>query len=146
MWYRTIRAQMNIASPFPNLPGYVPPSLPPASGGTDNQPGAPAPDQAAPIGDKTTAPNQQPLDLSGLPQPPLHDLCHCYVDHLPSGFPIWKSRETACPQCHAAQQQFNDAVNAQIPKQPPASALPAPVENLPGLAPAPSPPDIAPVA
>lgn len=47
-----------------------------------------------------------------VPNPPIHEFCHCEVVTMPGGRRIWRANSGACQQCLDARDQFNDWQNS----------------------------------
>lgn len=49
------------------------------------------------------------LDQSNqpVPDPPVHEFCHCKVETMPGGRRIWRANEGACNDCLRARDTFN---------------------------------------
>jgi len=46
--------------------------------------------------------SQQPV-----PDPPVHEFCHCKIITMPGGRRIWRTNNNACAQCAGARDAFN---------------------------------------
>jgi hypothetical protein len=42
-----------------------------------------------------------------VPNPPVHEFCHCEIITMPGGRRIWKANSNACSQCLQARDTFN---------------------------------------
>lgn len=52
---------------------------------------------------------EKPIDQTNqpVPNPPVHDFCHCEVITMPGGRRIWRANEGACNDCLNARDTFN---------------------------------------
>ncbi len=88
------------AMPTPQMPHIPQPPSAPVTPEVPNQP------QQIPVG--TELPPLMAAEAS-LPEPPVHDNCHCSVKTMPGGRRIWEFSNNACPLC----RQMGEAFNAQ---------------------------------
>jgi hypothetical protein len=107
MWYRNskiIVAQgLNVvgpAMPTPQMPNI------PAQPIAPNPQVAPQAPQGVPIG--AELPPLQAAENT-IPEPPVHDNCHCSIKTMPGGRRIWEFSNNACNLC----RQMGEAFNAQ---------------------------------
>ena len=55
---------------------------------------------------------EQPTTPQPVPNPPIHEFCHCEIMTMPGGRRIWRANSGACQQCLDARDQFNDWQNS----------------------------------
>ena len=60
------------------------------------------------IPDEDVAPEQEPdQSTQPVPNPPIHEGCHCEIITMPGGRRIWRANEGACSDCINTRNTFN---------------------------------------